>query len=80
MVIGMMTRTALGHTGRKLVAGQTEVTCYILIAAAAVIRVFVPFLNPAWLTYAVLISALMWSACFSLYTWKYWPVLSRDGL
>jgi uncharacterized protein involved in response to NO len=80
MVIGMMTRTALGHTGRKLVAGAAEVTCYALIAAAAVIRVFVPFLNPGWLTYAVVVSALMWSASFALYTWKYWPVLSRDGL
>jgi uncharacterized protein involved in response to NO len=80
MVIGMMTRTALGHTGRKLVAGAAEVTCYALIAAAAVIRVFVPFLNPGWLTYAVVVSALMWSVSFALYTWKYWPVLSRDGL
>jgi uncharacterized protein involved in response to NO len=40
MVIGMMTRTALGHTGRKLVAGKTEVACYTLVATAAVVRVF----------------------------------------
>ncbi|MEO5659557.1 MAG: NnrS family protein, partial [Polaromonas sp.] len=28
MIIGMMTRTALGHTGRPLKAGRAEVACY----------------------------------------------------
>jgi uncharacterized protein involved in response to NO len=78
MVIGMMTRTALGHTGRKLVAGKTEVACYTLVAGAAVVRVFAPLLNPAWLTDAVLVAALLWSTGFALYTWRYWAILSRD--
>jgi len=78
MVIGMMTRTALGHTGRKLLAGKTEVACYALVAAAAVIRVFVPLLNPSLLTYAVLLSAAMWSLGFALYTLRYWSILSRE--
>ena len=78
MIIGMMTRTALGHTGRKLVAGKTEVTCYALVTAAAVVRVFVPLVNPYWISDAVLVSALLWSGGFALYTWRYWPVLSRD--
>ncbi|MBP8019018.1 MAG: NnrS family protein, partial [Hylemonella sp.] len=78
MVIGMMTRTALGHTGRKLVAGKTEVACYTLVATAAVVRVFAPLMNPAWLTDAVLVAALLWSTGFALYTWRYWAILSRD--
>ena len=78
MIIGMMTRTALGHTGRKLVAGKTEVTCYALVTAAAVVRVFAPLVNPYWISDAVLVSALLWSGGFALYTWRYWPVLSRD--
>ncbi len=78
MVIGMMTRTALGHTGRKLVAGKTEVTCYALVAVAALVRVFVPLLNPSLIVQAVMVSALMWSAGFGLYTLRYWPILSRD--
>ena len=78
MVIGMMTRTALGHTGRKLVARKTEVACYALVTLAAVVRVFVPLLNPHWISDAVLVSALLWSSGFALYTWRYWPVLSRE--
>jgi uncharacterized protein involved in response to NO len=78
MIIGMMTRTALGHTGRKLVAGKTEVACYALVTAAAVVRVFVPLVNPYWISDAIMVSALLWSSGFALYTWRYWPVLSRD--
>lgn len=77
MVMGMMTRTALGHTGRKLVAGRAEVACYALVAGAAFVRVFVPLLQPSWITDAVLVSALLWSAGFGLYTWRYWTILCR---
>jgi uncharacterized protein involved in response to NO len=78
MTIGMMTRTALGHTGRKLIAGKAEVTCYALVSAAAVVRVFVPLLFPSLIIYAVLASGLMWSAGFAVYAFRYWPILSRD--
>ncbi len=77
MVIGMMTRTALGHTGRKLIATKAEVSCYALVSAAAVIRVFVPLVNPLLVTYAVLLSAAMWSLGFAIYTVRYWRILSR---
>ena len=77
MVIGMMTRTALGHTGRKLRAGKAEISCYTLVALAAVVRVFVPLLNPALIGEAVLVSAVLWSSGFALYAFRYWPILSR---
>ena len=74
----MMTRTALGHTGRKLVAGRAEVSCYTLVAVAALVRVFMPLLAPSLIIQAVVLSAMLWSAGFALYTWRYWPILSRD--
>lgn len=78
MVIGMMTRTALGHTGRKLLAGTAEVCCYTLVISAALVRVFGPMLNPSLITYAVLLSGVLWSAGFAIYTLRYWSILSRD--
>jgi uncharacterized protein involved in response to NO len=83
MVIGMITRTALGHTARPLRAGRTELACYVLITSAAVVRVFVPLAMPEQLVNAVLVSALLWSAGFGLYAVRYWPILTRprlDGL
>jgi uncharacterized protein involved in response to NO len=83
MVMGMMTRTALGHTGRVLRAGRTEWVCYTLIGSAALLRVGLPLAVPAWTYHAVLLSAILWSCGFAWFALRYWPILSRtrlDGL
>ena len=80
LIIGMMTRTALGHTGRPLLAGRTEVTCYVLVLVSALVRVFVPLIAPAETLHAVLVSAALWSAGFALYAVSYWPALTRPRL
>ena len=80
LIIGMMTRTALGHTGRPLLARRADVICYLLVLAAALIRVFVPLAAPAQTVNAVLLSAALWSGSFALYAVTYWPVLTRARL
>ena len=77
LTIGMMTRTAKGHTGRPLMANAADTVCYSLILAAAVIRVFGPLLLPAHYAACVLISAASWSAGFGLYAVRYWVPLTR---
>ena len=76
LIVGMITRTALGHTGRTLKAGLNETVCYWLISIALVLRVapwfglpasmFIPFLHS---------SATVWTICFLLYLWRYVPIL-----
>jgi uncharacterized protein involved in response to NO len=80
MTIGMMTRTARGHTGRPLVADHFEVACYVLVALAAAIRVFGGLLLPGAYLATVVASGICWSAAFALYAVRYWPVLSRPRL
>ncbi len=80
LIIGMMTRTARGHTGRPLRADRYEVACYALVALAAVVRVFLPLASPTQTIHAVLASAGLWSAGFALYAVRYWPVLSRPRI
>ncbi len=77
LVIGMMSRTALGHTGRLLRASRGDVASYGLVAAAAVVRVGWPLLASAQTVHAVLLSAALWSAGFGLYALRYWPILTR---
>lgn len=77
LVIGMMTRTARGHTGRPLKADRWEVACYLLVAAAAAVRVGLPLVAPGQTVHAALASALLWSAGFGLYAVRYAPVLAR---
>ncbi len=78
LIIGMMTRTAKGHTGRMLKADRWDVACYLLVLLAAVVRVGVPMAVPGWTVQSVVVSAALWSAGFALYAWSYWPVLMRS--
>lgn len=80
LTLGMMTRTARGHTGRALRADGKDVAVYALITAAAVVRVVLPALWPGQLLGAVQLSGVLWSAAFGLYAVAYWPVLSKPRL
>jgi uncharacterized protein involved in response to NO len=80
LIIGMMTRTARGHTARPLRAGRADVACYVAVLAGALVRVAVPLAAPALTAPAVLVSAALWSAGFGLYAVSYWPVLTRPRL
>ena len=75
LIIGMITRTALGHTGRTLAAGRAETAMYLLVQAAVVLRL-APMLVPAlpWMALSTL-AALAWSGAFVLYLAKYGPML-----
>ncbi|AMN45748.1 NnrS family protein [Steroidobacter denitrificans] len=77
LTIGMMVRTARGHTGRLLLADHFEITCFVLIAAAAVIRVVGPLILPQHYLASVYIAATLWSGGFLLYAVRYWPILIR---
>ncbi|HSJ95591.1 MAG TPA: NnrS family protein [Myxococcota bacterium] len=80
MTIGMMTRTARGHTARALRADAIEVLCYLLVLAAALVRVFGPMALPSAYLGTVTASALLWSAAFAIYFVRYWPFLTRPRL
>ena len=80
LIIGMITRTARGHTGRPLQADRYETACYLMVLLAALVRVFVPLLAPAMLLQAVVWSAVLWSAAFGLYFVRYWTVLTPPRL
>src|SRR5665647_821773 len=80
LTLGMMTRTARGHTGRPLVADGFELTVFLLIQVAAVVRVFGGIASPGLYRPSVQLSALLWAAAFGLYAIRYWPVLTRPRL
>lgn len=80
LVIGMMTRTAKGHTGRRLQADGFDTACYVLVLLAAAVRVVLPLAAPAHSVHATLASSALWSLGFGLYAVRYWPVLSRARL
>jgi uncharacterized protein involved in response to NO len=80
LIIGMMTRTARGHTARPLRADRFDIASYLLVALAGMVRVALPLLAPAQTLVAVQCSAVLWSAGFGLYAVRYWPALTRPRL
>lgn len=80
LIIGMVTRTARGHTGRPLQASKAEVLAYALVMSAAVLRVLLPIVAPQWLVQSLLAAALAWSAAFAIYLVIYTPWLMSARL
>ncbi|MBL8416540.1 MAG: NnrS family protein [Propionivibrio sp.] len=80
LTLGMMTRTARGHTGRPLVADGFEIAMFLLIQAAAIIRVFGGIASPGLYMASIELSGLLWFVAFGLYIVRYWPVLARPRL
>jgi len=81
LIIGMVTRTALGHTGRALKAGWQEWCMYVLVQAGAVLRI-VAALNSDLHEPGLILSGICWALAFLLYVAVYAPyLLSRrlDG-
>lgn len=77
LIIGMITRTARGHTGQPLVAGRTDVIMFILAQVAAIVRVFMPMLFPGLLPELMYGAATLWAGAFLLYAVAYGPWLTR---
>lgn len=76
LIIGMVTRTALGHLGRPLALDTSMLTSYYLMIAALVFRLAAlwPSAASLWLLRA---SAVCWIACMGLYLWRFAPMLIR---
>jgi uncharacterized protein involved in response to NO len=79
-VIGMITRTARGHSGRPLRASRLEVTAYLLVAGAAVARVVLPLVAPQHLVPWLIAAAAAWAAAFGIYLFVFAPWLVSTRL
>ena len=77
MIMAVMTRASLGHTGRPLAVDPLITAAYLLLSAAAAIRVF--GLSSFKLNYPVVIvwSALFWTMAFAIFVGVYSPILWR---
>lgn len=80
LTLGMMTRTARGHTARPLTVGRAEVWAYALVQASAIARVVLPLLEPSLYRTSVILSAALWGAAFVTFVLVYFPILAKPRL
>ncbi|MEO8921882.1 MAG: NnrS family protein, partial [Caldimonas sp.] len=76
LIIGMTTRTALGHLGRPLATDRSMVASYLLVLIAAALRLAA--VEPGSFSQPLLhLAAAAWIAAFTLYLWRFAPLLIR---
>lgn len=76
LILAVMTRVALGHTGRPLRLPRFGQLIYLAITLAVVLRMAVAM---QWLPFqaGIMLSVAAWVLAFGSFTLLYWPVLSR---
>jgi uncharacterized protein involved in response to NO len=75
MILAVMTRASLGHTGRPISAGGSLAAAYLLLTLACAVRVFAPSLWPSHYLGALVASGALWIAAFAVYLFIYTPIL-----
>ena len=76
MILAVTSRVALAHTGRSLHAPRLIAISYAILNAAVIARVLSP-LNSSLYVEMIDLSAMGWIVTFAIFTWVYWPVLTR---
>ena len=75
MILGVMTRVALSHTGRPMQADTLTTAAYVLLLLAALTRVFGLGLPGIDYASVIVLSAFFWSVAFALFLIVYGPML-----
>ena len=74
MIVAVITRASLGHTGRPLRVAVPTVFAYVLLTAAVIVRTFGPAV-PLPYAVTIMLTALLWTSAFALFLWVYAPIL-----
>ena len=74
MILAVMPRVTLGHTGRALTANRATVAVFVLINAAAIARVCASW-HIEFMTILLLVAGACWIAAFGLFELVYGPML-----
>lgn len=75
MILGMICRVTLGHTGRELKVGKLTSFSFFTIQLAALMRVFGPMVMPDHINEWIIGSAILWTLCYTAYLWSYGNML-----
>ena len=74
MILGVMPRVTLGHTGRDLTANRVTVSILVLINAAGIMRVAASW-KPHDMMILLVLSGVCWIAAFAIFEIVYGPML-----
>ncbi len=76
MILAVMTRAILGHSGRALTAGHGTTAIYGAVSLAALLRIASPLLGTAE-TAAIIVAGALWAAGFLTFLGLYGPIMVK---
>ncbi len=79
LIIGMITRTALGHLGKPLSADGWMVSCYWAVLLATFLRLLAAY-PTSWSWPLMQVSAVLWCLAFAVYLVQFVPWLIRPRI
>jgi uncharacterized protein involved in response to NO len=77
MVVAVITRASLGHTGRALVVARSVAIAYGALSLAALVRTFAVLPVPDLSEWLIGLAATLWIAAFAIVLFVYSPILVR---
>ncbi|MDH5611889.1 MAG: NnrS family protein [Gammaproteobacteria bacterium] len=75
MILAMISRVTLGHTGRPLNPPKLVSLAFLFILAAAIIRVIWPAWLPEFTSWGIASAGIFWVLAYSIYILFYAPML-----
>lgn len=76
MILAVMTRASLGHTGRPLAVPRSIAIAYLLLTAGTLVRVFGAAVAPNHYLWVVSFAGLAWTLAFLIFVVVYAPILA----
>lgn len=77
MILSMMCRVSLGHTGRQLIVKQAIIFAFAAVLVAALVRVFGIVLFSNWSFQFIIVAIGGWCIAYGLFAYVYFPVLTQ---
>lgn len=77
VILGMIARVSLGHSGRPLEITRMIVVAFVFILLSGLSRSLLPMIAPSMTLQAYHSSAACWIIAYGLFCWVYWPILTQ---
>lgn len=80
LIIAMISRVSLGHTGRSLIPPKAMTIAFIAIFSGAIVRTIGPWLVPSNSMVFYSVSISLWILAYGLFCWYYGPMLLSERI
>ncbi|MGZ3420548.1 MAG: NnrS family protein [Polyangiales bacterium] len=80
LILGMMARVSLGHTGRMLAVRGSIAFAFVALTVAALVRGLGPLVAPSAYLWLLVVSGGAWSLAFAIFTAVYAPILTSPRI